>query len=174
MTPDREISDGGARAVDAHRATPAERSRATAAPPARGAPSNVDGYVNAWFQLAQHRWTSVALVPANRASSVATLANGIAAVATSYGDPVSVVVAPHVVPAAAHALLDELMQRTAVGSKTLVATGSPLADPALVAVARAADACVLVIGLGRTTAAEARQTMACIGIERFIGSIAVT
>ena len=148
--------------------------RAAASPLACVVPSNTNAYARAWFRLAQQRWTSIALVPASRSLAIAPIANGIAAAATSYGEPVSVIVALHLAPAAVYALRDELTQRTALGGKTIVAIGSPLADAGLISVARATDACILVVGLGRATTAEARETIACIGSERFVGSFAVS
>jgi hypothetical protein len=55
----------------------------------------------------------------------------------------------------------------------LVASNSPLARPACVANARAADGVILCVALGRTPMADGRRTVELVGEENVVGSIAM-
>jgi hypothetical protein len=172
---EREIGEADEpRAADSYRITHAPRNRAMSSGEPLGAQTpTADVYARAWFGLAHHPWTSVALVPANPGIALLTIANAIAAVGNSYADPVAVLTAQHVTPASARSLLVELARRNASGDRSIVATAWPLRDAGVIPIARAVDACVLIVRLGETTLREARETIACIGSERFLGSVTV-
>lgn len=132
-------------------------------------------HARAWFALSQHSFRRVALVPADASVSSLPIARAIVAASQTYSVKLARLLAGEGVSAGSiHVLLEELARCDAFPGQTIVTTGSPLVEPGAISIARAADACVLIVQLGRTTLRDARETMTSIGEDRFIGSLAVT
>jgi hypothetical protein len=128
----------------------------------------------AWFALSQFDWRSVALVPADPATPAAAIANAIAVAGANFSDSLLGLLVVHgLTPVTARSVLTEIGQRSAHGERSLVVTDSPIVDPLVIPVARAVDACILVVHLGDTNLADARETITAIGEERFIGCITI-
>lgn len=125
-----------------------------------------------WVSLLGHPWNSLALIPAQPGTSVVELARALAEAGARLGAPGPTVVelegaelerVPH--------LLEGLARAVARG-RAIVAVGGA-DDPAALVLARAADRAVLCVELGETGVADAQRTIALVGRERFLGSIAI-
>lgn len=68
--------------------------------------------------------------------------------------------------------IDEVREGKSPFTMILVATNSPISRPACVANARAADAVVLCVTVGRTSMADGRRALELVGEENVAGSIA--
>ncbi|GAC1683675.1 MAG: hypothetical protein NVS9B3_01660 [Gemmatimonadaceae bacterium] len=157
------------------------RKDAAVPPPTRGilpgigSPSGDDGYPRAWFWLMDLDWRTLAIVPGDPTMSALASATALAAAAKHYSDvTIEVVTAEGADPTSARAIVAALGRPRTVGDRVLVALSSPLADAGVIQIGRAADACLLLVGLGNTTLGAARDTMESIGRERFVGSITVS
>jgi len=136
-----------------------------------------------WFALARRRLTSVVLVPADRGSPVAQVANALAEVGRRLGDsPVTAIVAD---------LIDyDFVARTAAllasthrggGSarpgasplEVIVAVHSVISEPLGLALVQAADGAVLCVEMGRTRMDAARETIDLVGRERLVGCVTI-
>jgi hypothetical protein len=125
-----------------------------------------------WFNLLQHRWSSLAIVPAQPSVSVLPAARALVAVGRVYHQgPVHLIEAEGADPAATGFVISSAKNRVAAGEQVIIAVDSPLSKPVAIPITRAADAALLLIPLGRTRLAWARQTLDCVGREYFIGSI---
>ena len=84
-----------------------------------------------------------------------------------------VIEAERVTPEKAREVIRFLGERNSAGERTIVVVSSPMLDVSAIPIARAVDAAVLVVPLGRTVLRDARRAMQLIGRDRFIGSIAI-
>jgi hypothetical protein len=86
---------------------------------------------------------------------------------------VALVDATRAQPTAIPGLIAAAAEGVASGARVVIAVDSPISNPAAIAVARAADAALLAVPLGRGTIADARRTVETVGRVRFVGSIAI-
>ena len=125
-----------------------------------------------WFAIARRSWRALAIVPAHPSlSSVATARRLVGAGQSLTGARLVLVDATSADPAAGRIAIDELERHTRDGSQCIVAVGSPITKPASIGVVRAAGSALLVVPLGDTAIALARQTIECIGREHFLGAV---
>lgn len=128
-----------------------------------------------WFAFAQHRWTSLVLVPAHEGISVVAVARALAHAGRMYNEPtLGLIEAEHVSPARVQSVLAELHTRRTLDQRTIVAVASPLDDNSATPIIRGCDAGVLIVPLGDTSLAAARQTLAVVGRTAFMGAITVS
>ena len=125
-----------------------------------------------WFAAMRRPCSSMALVPARPGTSALFVAEGLASVGHLHGDrPVKLIDAEKTeLPEVA----EVGRSLAAVGDRlelAVVVTDCPLSRPASIAVARLAEAAVLVIPLGETGFSEARRAMDLVGRDRFIGAV---
>lgn len=125
-----------------------------------------------WFQLVQHEWSSIALIPAERDASTTEIAWALAEFGRPFQkEPIYVLTTEHMSPPEVPGVVDALHQWSASGIRVLVALGSPLVQHMTVPLARAADASVLVVRLGTAETRTARSTIDAVGPACFVGSI---
>jgi len=131
-----------------------------------------------WFALQRWPWASLVVVPADEGGSAAWIARSLAAVGGQLqGGAVTSLVAEALdfnSAAQAAASLSAGGPRGGSRSQVIVAIEPIVARPLAIAVARAADALLLCIEMGRTRMASARRTIELVGRERFIGSVIIT
>lgn len=127
-----------------------------------------------WFAAARHQWSTLAIIPAQPGTSSLTAARLLAAAGQLYPQrPVHLVEAEGTDPTATGFVASSAANRAASGERVIIAIDSPLSHPAAIPIARAVDAALLLIPLGRTRLSAARRTIECVGRQRFIGSITV-
>jgi hypothetical protein len=137
-----------------------------------GAAARADEWPQVWFTLAQHQWQTLALVPAHSSMSVLLTARALVAAARLYEEPsIALVEAENIAPPTVREIVAFVRDRTASGGRTIVAVASPLNDHGAVPIARACDACVLILPLGKTALRDARETIDRIGRGTFLGAI---
>ena len=146
--------------------------------PLRVMPQQVDGYDEAWEQLwlgaLATEWRSLVLVPADTDASSLVAAEALRQSAARYAQrPVQLIDATQAHASDVAGTVAAIASATAGEGQAIVAIASPIAHPAAIAIARAADAALLVVPLGSTHFEAARQTIALIGRGRFIGSVAL-
>ena len=135
-----------------------------------------------WFVLQRNAWASLVVVPADEGSSAAWVAHWVAAVGAGLHDPpVRAVVAEDLDFNAAARLAASLTSAGGGGPRgpvctgqVIVAIGPVVAQPLAIAVARAADAVILCVEVGKTRIASARRTIDLIGADRFVGCLMLT
>ena len=146
--------------------------RATGGPVPAQAPLPDRRWQQIWFAAMQRPWSSMALVPSHPGTSALFVAEALAGVGRLHGNrPVKLIDAEKT----------ELPEVTDLGQSlaaivdrlelAVVATDCPLSRPASIAIARMADAAVLVIPLGEARFSEARRAMDLVGRDRFIGAV---
>ena len=127
-----------------------------------------------WFAALQLPWSSLAIVPAQPNLSALAAARALVAVGRLYHQcPVHLIEAEATEPAATGFVISSVKNRVAAGERVVMAVDSPLSNPVAIPIARAADAALLLVPLGRTRLMLARHTIDSVGREQFIGSIAV-
>jgi hypothetical protein len=125
-----------------------------------------------WFNVLQHPWSSLVIVPAEPNISVLPAVRALTAVGRLYHQrPVHLLEAEGTEPAATGFVISSAKNLVAAGERVVIAVASPLVNPVAIPIARAANAAALLVPLGRTRLAPARQTIDCIGRQHFIGSI---
>ena len=135
-----------------------------------------------WFALQRNAWASLVVVPADEGSSAAWVAQSVAAVGAGLHDPpVTAVVAEELDFNSAARLAANLSSAGGGGPRgavrtgqVIVAIGPVVAQPLAIAVARAADAVILCVEMGKTRIASARRTIELIGADRFVGCLMLT
>ncbi|HEY2944445.1 MAG TPA: hypothetical protein VGN09_18580 [Vicinamibacteria bacterium] len=125
-----------------------------------------------WFAALRRPWASMVLVPAHPGASTRFIAEALTAVGRLHGDrPVRLLDAESTDLPDVASVLKSL---AAIGERqelAVVAAGCPLAQPASIPIARAADAAVLVLPLGESRFADARRALDLVGRDRFIGAV---
>jgi hypothetical protein len=142
-----------------------------AAPEHRLAPSS--NWDHLWFALvARAGWNSLAIVPGSSGIDTLAIARVLASVGHAYLDqPVLLVDATSIEPGEVAARTRATTERASAGARVLVATGSPSERAACIAMARAADAAILVVASGETNLSQARRALHLIGTSHFVGAI---
>lgn len=127
-----------------------------------------------WFALQDARpWRSLSLLPAQHACETLRLAERLAEVGQGQTEGGIEVVSGLDQADRAPALLARVSAMTAKGSLAIVALAPPTPGSASVAVARRTDACLLCVVLGADSLAQTRTTVALVGRERVVGTVAV-
>jgi hypothetical protein len=133
-----------------------------------------DAWAQLWFSVERHSWSTIAVVPSSPGDDSLAAARSLAAAGNTYREGgVALVDATHAQPSAIPGLVAAAGEGVASGARVVIAVDSPMTNPAAIAVARAADAALLAVPLGRSKIADARRTVETVGRDRFIGSIAI-
>ena len=128
-----------------------------------------------WFATQSRAWSTLILVPAHRDGSAVRVAQGLAnAGSQTRTTPVRFISAMNLELQRAPALIEEMLKRSPVFSSTVVAGASPLSCPATIPLAQAADGVILCVELGHGDVDSAKQTVECIGADRFWGTVVVS
>lgn len=124
----------------------------------------------AWFKLARHPWKTLLLVPTPGAD-VAQLARDVVGVAARSGAAVQLLDARRgsVEELAGHT--DALRTSAREGLRSIVLVDAPTDGPGALALETVSDAAVLCVTRGVARMDEAKQTVAAVGANRFIGSL---
>jgi len=140
-------------------------------------------YQELWFALSRRNWSSVVLVPADEGQSTAILATALADVGRRLRyTPVTAMVADQLDFASAAQMAPRVATPnqpgrpkalTAPSGQVIVAIPPVVVEPLGVAVARAADAAILCLELGRTRMSAARRSVELIGREQIAGCFLV-
>ncbi|MEP7346273.1 MAG: hypothetical protein ABI877_13455 [Gemmatimonadaceae bacterium] len=135
---------------------------------------NADQWAHSWFTIVRHPWTSLVLVPADDVTSSMYVARKLADVAAlHHSEPVTVVDAESLGAKDLNELMPQLEERVRAGGRILIAVRSPLTHHSAVPIARAADAAVLIVTIGRSRFNDSRRTIDCVGTGSFVGSITI-
>jgi hypothetical protein len=128
-----------------------------------------------WLATQQRLWRSLAVVGASNGVPTIEVASMFAKLAWWYrGQPSSVADFRDLSLRLAEYQLRDVAEQLAQEPVTIViALRSMFENPTVVPVARTVDAAVLCVRLGDTRIASARQTVAAIGREKFLGTIVV-
>ncbi len=127
-----------------------------------------------WLALSRIPWRSLALVPASTGVNVVDLADRLVAIArVGAGGGIDVLSALGASLEEAPGLIDDLAAKTERFERVLVPTDAVAGSPGAIAVARGSSAALLVVRLGQTRLAAARQVVTDVGVERFVGSVVV-
>lgn len=135
-----------------------------------------------WFSALRYRWSSLAVVPADRGISSVHIAQALGEMARAQtGGQLVHVVAEGLDMQSSSALVNTMAARRDRasngaqgpwhGREIIVAVDPVVVNPAGVAVALAADAVLLHVVLGRTNLSSARRTIDLIGWDRFLGCV---
>lgn len=158
--------------------TLATSRRTPTAAPLRVIPQQPEAHGKAWEQLwlgaLASEWRSLVLVPADAEASSLGAAEALRHTAARYAQrPVHLIDATRAHASDVAGMLETIAGAISGEGQAIVAVASPIAHPAAIAIARAADAALLVVALGTTHFEAARRTLALIGRERFIGGVAL-
>jgi hypothetical protein len=127
-----------------------------------------------WFALSEHEWSSLVVVPAHPEVSTSSSVRAIVAAARLYEmRTVNVLDADDIANSAVRDIIAHIAERSRAGELTIVALPSPIRNPSAVPIARAADAAVLLVPLGKAEFADSRRAIDLVGRSRFIGSISL-
>lgn len=140
--------------------------------PGRQAP---DGdWSRIWFALSRYHWSTLAIVSATPGESAYAAASVLADAGHLYErGTVELIDATDVSPAAVEQVLASMTGALARRAQMLIALDSPLANPAVIPIARHATISALCVRLGQPTLDVSRRAIETIGREHFVGSIAV-
>jgi hypothetical protein len=147
-----------------------ERSARNARQP--GHVSHSQPWPGVWFSLAEHQWSSLVIVPAHPDVSASATARALVAAARVYEErPVSVLDADDIAPSSVREVIARIEEKARAGELTVIALPSPLRNHSAIPIARAADAAVLLVSLGKSEFDDSRKTIDQIGRSRFLGAV---
>lgn len=127
-----------------------------------------------WFAIAQYPWSSLVLVPADEHMSVLPMARALMEAARMYEErPVCIIEAENAAPSDVRAITANVRDYASRGQRIIVAVRSPLVSHPATPIARACDAAILLIPLGPTKVAAAKQVIATVGHTSFLGAFTV-
>ena len=128
-----------------------------------------------WYRLVDLRWRTLALVAPGNDARAWRLAQGLVEVANDRPGPLKAVNALGAnlgrLAAVADLLSHEKLQTTRDATRFIVATDSPLENPASIGLLSNCDAVVLLLERGRTRIPDGQRILELVGPERFIGAV---
>ena len=125
-----------------------------------------------WFAAKRSNWRALAVVPANPNESALSAATALAEAGSLYqANELELIDSSNAEPRGVEALIANINAMTARNSQVIVAVDSPMANPAAIPIVRGMGAAILCVQLGVSSTAQAKQTMASIGKNLFIGSV---
>src|SRR5215472_8045529 len=133
--------------------------------PTKGVPD--DEFRDLWFATLRQEWSALVVVPAHGGASAVPIARSLAEIGG-----VDLICAEGVTPGSSTSITQGMLASAARG-RVIVALDPLVSNPAGLPVALAADAALLCVTLGQTEIASARRTVEMIGLDRFIGCIAL-
>jgi hypothetical protein len=120
------------------------------------------------------KWRSLALVPADAATSIIDLAHALLDVGWQHrGIPMVVADLRKVTLAYVDSVVDEMRRHIEAGELVIIALPPVHENPATIPIAQAADCALLCVGLGRSRMVGAEETIERIGRKHFIGTLLV-
>jgi hypothetical protein len=132
------------------------------------------GLQELWLATQRRAWRSLAVVSASAGLPTIDSANKLAQLAWRYnGESTCVFDLFDVSLRIVEHQLREIHEQVLAGHRVFVALRSVAENPAALPIARATDALVLCVALGKTDVKSAQRTIGAIGRERFLGSILV-
>jgi hypothetical protein len=130
------------------------------------------GLQNLWMSLQKTSWHVLAVVPATRQIGGLEIANLLAEVAWHYrGEPTVVLDLRDINLRLVEYHKKEIEAHAKKGDTVIIALSAIQQNPSTIALARSADAAVLVVRIGETSMKSATSTVAEIGHEKFAGMI---
>ncbi len=157
--------------------TPVPLAREAPAQPSEVIPAHAEPIpselVHLWMLLTQkEKWSSLVVVPAQPGTSGLDVGRAIVSVGNQYRErPIRLIDAQGLSLGAASRLVGDIRSQVKQGEMIVTCIDSVITHPVGLAVALAAERALLCVPLGSTQFAEARQTLALIGKERFLGSV---
>jgi hypothetical protein len=137
-------------------------------------PGDEVGLQSLWLSLQRRSWQSLAIVAAAKGVPTLETANSLARISWSFtGQPATVFDLQDLSLRLLEHQTRDMAEQLRGGERIFVALRSPGENPTASPIAQAADAVVLCLELGKTDIKTARQTVAAIGKEKFIGTILV-
>jgi hypothetical protein len=131
-----------------------------------------DDWQRLWFSTRQQVWSSLAIIPSDGGVEVGRVAETLVAMGRLHGErPVSLLNATGVQFGDVHQLIDTLGEMTGRGDWVIVPVDPIAENPSSVPVVRATSAALLVVRLGESLLASARNAIEAVGRERFLGCI---
>jgi len=128
-----------------------------------------------WLQLQQRSWRTLAVVSASPGVATLAAANHLAKIAWWYtGQPTVVFDMRDLSLRLLEHQLRDMASQVGGAERVFIALRSTSENPTAVPLARAADAAVLCVELGKTSTKAAQRTLDEVGRARFIGSILVS
>jgi len=133
-----------------------------------------------WFTVQRMQWASLVVLPGDGNSSAGEFASALYEVGKlAMGDRLRLLDAREIKPDRTASLILDMTGATRPhnagpresSERVLVIVESVLTTPSAIPVALAADAAILGIELGRTSLAGARETIALVGAQRFLGCV---
>jgi hypothetical protein len=127
-----------------------------------------------WLSLQQRAWRSLAVVAASEEIGTVGVANSLAKIAWWYtGQPSIVFDMRDLSLRLLDHQLREMTSHVRAADRVFVALRGATENPTTAPIARATDAAVLCVALGKTGERDAERTLQAIGRDHFIGAILV-
>ncbi len=127
-----------------------------------------------WFELREHSWSSLAIVPAGEIALTLEVAEALATIGGRFErSGVKAVDARGVGLDDCRILVEAIRSTTRPRDRLIVAVDDPRSTPTTVPIVRAADGAVLLVSLESTFLREARAVLGRLGEGCFIGSMAL-
>jgi len=127
-----------------------------------------------WFAATRREWASLAIVPVGDASAAAAVARQFARMALLHeGRAVPVLDGSELTLRQAASTAEVLSRDAKLCGRAVVVLGPLSTSLAGLSVAKAADAALLCVVLGRSRLDEARRTVEFVGADRFVGCVAL-
>jgi hypothetical protein len=156
--------------VESPKAAPSERPVRNARHTAHASQSNQ--WPGVWFALAEHQWSSLVVIPAHAETSASSTVRAIVAAARLYDErTINVLDADDIAASAVRDIVAHMAERARAGELSIVSLPSPLRNHSAIPIARAADAAVLLVPLGKAEFADSRRAIEMVGRSHFIGGI---
>jgi hypothetical protein len=127
-----------------------------------------------WRSIQGRPWSSLAILPASPSVDALEIAELLAKLVGWYeGQPSCVLDLRDLSQRLLEYHLHEVRAQVDSGSRVFIALRPTAENPTTVPMARAADATVLCVELGKSSRQAAKATLEAVGRERFLGSIAL-
>jgi hypothetical protein len=126
-----------------------------------------------WVRSQQQAWTTLSIIGSSQRlpEGTMTVARGLARIAAESGGGLGLIDGRSL--ELKHLTQVQARLRSTVSRQTVVVLPVPKENPVTVSVAQATDAALLVIFLGETSRAVAKQTIEQIGRDRFLGTVII-
>jgi hypothetical protein len=150
-------------------------SSALALPVPPAEPWRQEDWQRLWLSVQARKWGALAVVPASPGGPPDFALNVAVTLARTgmmhLGVPIQVADGTHIQLSNVAPFIDEVWRYREGGHLMLVALGAMKESPVSASVAQSLDAALLCVLMDKMSWSEARQTVAKIGRERFVGSV---
>ena len=128
-----------------------------------------------WLTLDRSPWRTLALIPGSSggpADLTLTLAVTLSRTGMSHvGAPILVADGTQIPLNQLNGFLDDVRACRDGGERVIIALSAAAENPTTTAIAKAADAVVLCVQIGRTRSSDAKRTIKQVGLSKFVGSL---